>query len=48
MDWLKICTNFYRPGVPGFYDNTSLKVFVVKGKITAQQYKDITTIDYVA
>jgi uncharacterized XkdX family phage protein len=45
MDWLKICTDYYNAG---YYDNTSLKVFVAKGKITATDYKNITGTDYVA
>ena len=45
MDWNKICTGYYNAG---YYTNDSLKVFVVKGKITADQYKTITGIDYVA
>lgn len=45
MDWIKICTDNYNAG---FYNNTSLKVFVVKVKITAADYKTITGIDYVA
>jgi uncharacterized XkdX family phage protein len=43
--WVDLCQMYY---TAGYYDNTSLKVFVVKSKITAEQYKDITTIDYVA
>ncbi|AFM40348.1 phage uncharacterized protein, XkdX family [Desulfosporosinus acidiphilus SJ4] len=45
MDWVSICTSYYQAG---YYDNTSLKVFVVKGKITGADYKTITGIDYVA
>lgn len=45
MDWVKICTDYYKAG---FYDNTSLKVFVAKSKITADQYKTIAGVDYVA
>lgn len=45
MDWFKICTDYYNSG---YYNNTSLKTFVVKGKITEQQYTDITGIAYVA
>jgi uncharacterized XkdX family phage protein len=45
MDWNKICTDYYDAG---FYTSTSLKVFVVKGKITIEQYKTITGIDYAA
>ncbi len=45
MDWFKICTDYYNAG---YYDDTSLKVFVVKGKITAEQYISITGIEYIA
>ena len=45
MDWLKICTDYYDAG---YYNNTSLKVFVAKGKITDANYLAITGIDYVA
>lgn len=45
MDWFKICSDYYKAG---YYDNTSLKVFVVRGKITTDQYKLITGVDYVA
>lgn len=45
MDWLLVCTEYYNDG---YYTNDSLKIFVVKGKITADQYKTITGIDYIA
>lgn len=45
MDWFQICSDYYKEG---YYNNTSLKVFVAKGKITIDNYKSITTIDYVA
>lgn len=45
MNWYKICSDYY---VEGFYNNISLKVFVVKGKITADQYETITGVAYVA
>lgn len=45
MDWLRICTDNYNSG---YYNATTLKVFVVKNKITAAQYKEITDIEYVA
>lgn len=44
MDWLKICTEYYNLG---FYNTTNLKIFVVKSKITAEQYKEITGMSYV-
>lgn len=45
MDWVKICTDYYKAG---YYDNTSLKVFVSKGKITAADYQTITSVAYAA
>jgi phage uncharacterized protein, XkdX family len=45
MNWFSICSDYYNAG---YYTNDSLKTFVVKGKITADQYKTITGIDYVA
>ncbi len=45
MDWFKICSDYYKAG---YYTNDSLKNFVVKGKITTQQYQTITEISYVA
>lgn len=45
MNWIKICTDYYDAG---YYDNTSLKVFVAKEKITATDYQNITGIEYVA
>lgn len=45
MDWIQICTTYYQAG---YYNNTSLKVFVAKGKITVDQYQTITGIAYVA
>jgi uncharacterized XkdX family phage protein len=45
MDWVKICTEYYNAG---YYDNTSLKVFVIKGKITEANYQSITGVIYVA
>ena len=43
--WFSVLQNFYKDKC---YDNDSLKVFVVKGKITELQYKTITYVDYVA
>lgn len=45
MNWYQICSDYYKAG---YYTNASLKIFVEKGKITADQYKIITGIDYVA
>lgn len=47
-DWITLCTNYYRPSIQGFYDNISLKVFVVKEKISTTDYQNITGIAYVA
>lgn len=44
MDWFKVCSQYYNLG---FYNNTSLKIFVAKGKITDIQYKEITEVNYV-
>lgn len=44
MNWYDICTNYYKAG---YYNEITLKVFVLKGKITATDYKSITSIDYV-
>lgn len=45
MDWVKICTYYYKAE---YYDEIDLKVFVVNSKITETDYKNITGIDYVA
>ena len=39
MDWFAICSNYYDKG---YYTNETLKVFVVKNKITVAQYLAIT------
>lgn len=45
MDWYKFCkTNFDL----GIATTENLKVYVIKNKITAEQYKTITEIDYIA
>lgn len=45
MDWNAICTAYYKAG---YYTADSLKVFVAKSKITADQYKAITGQVYTA
>lgn len=45
MDWVKICTDYYKAG---YYNDTSLKTFVAKGKITTADYQNITGIPYAA
>lgn len=44
MDWNKIVGGYYKEG---YYIIEQVKVFVSKGKITAEQYKAITGQDYV-
>lgn len=41
MDWFRIIKEAYDRGVNGYSDE-GVKLFVVKGKITAEQYKGIT------
>lgn len=44
MDWFNFCkTNFDLGNAK--VDN--LKIYVVKNKITAEQYKEITGVDYI-
>jgi uncharacterized XkdX family phage protein len=43
MDWFKFCKDNYNAGN---YSKDDLKVFVVKNKITAAQYEEITGDDY--
>jgi uncharacterized XkdX family phage protein len=45
MDWFTFCSDYFKLGIA---TPDSLKIYVVKGKITADQYKQITGIDYVA
>ena len=45
MNWFKICSEYFSAG---YYTNIDLKIFVVKNKITTDNYKAITGIDYVA
>lgn len=45
MDWYKFCkTNFDL----SIASADSLKIYVEKGKITSEQYKEITGLDYTA
>jgi uncharacterized XkdX family phage protein len=44
MNWLQICTDYYKSG---YYNNNTLKIFVAKGKITADEFKTITGQDYI-
>lgn len=45
MDWVKIITDYY---IAGLYTIDQVKRFVIKGKITSDQFKEITGEDYVA
>ena len=45
MDWFKFCKDNFNVGIA---TTNSLKIYVQKNKITAEQYKEITGIDYVA
>ncbi len=45
MDWFKFCKDYFDWKIA---DKDSLKIYVVKNKITDVQYKTITGIDYVA
>ncbi|MBO8164708.1 MAG: XkdX family protein [Brevibacillus sp.] len=43
--WFEQIKKWYQM-FPTLYTNESIKVFVVAGYITAQQYKEITGIEY--
>lgn len=43
MDWFQTVKNFYDSGL---YTKDQVKVFVVKGKITPEQYEQITGDTY--
>lgn len=45
MDWFKTVSDFYKSG---FYTDEQVKVFVAKGKITSDQYEEITGKPYSA
>ncbi|GEK30340.1 hypothetical protein KZO01_06490 [Kurthia zopfii] len=45
MDWFKTISDFYKSS---FYTDTQVKVFVEKGKITHEQYEEITGKPYSA
>lgn len=44
MNWFEKVKKYYKAG---YYTNEQVKVFVVGEKITKEQYKEITGIDYV-
>ncbi|MCY9591443.1 XkdX family protein [Paenibacillus chitinolyticus] len=43
MDWFKTVKVYYDKG---FYTNDNVKVFVVKNKITSEQYELITNEEF--
>lgn len=45
MNWYKLISDYYKAG---YYDASQVKVFVVKNKISAEQYKAITGEEYTA
>ena len=45
MDWYKTVGYYYKAG---YYTVAQVKIFVAKGKITSNQFKEITGQDYVA
>ncbi|OOM80952.1 XkdX family protein [Clostridium sp. BL-8] len=45
MDWFDFCKDYFDFGIA---NADSLKIYVAKNKITADQYKQITGVDYVA
>jgi uncharacterized XkdX family phage protein len=44
MDYYGICKRYY----PKYYSVDDVKVFVAAGKITEEQFKEITGMDYIA
>lgn len=45
MDWYNFCKTNFDLGIATTDD---LKIYVAKTKITVEQYKEITGVDYVA
>lgn len=45
MDYFKMVKDFYDRGFEGYTDE-GIKIFVKANMITAEQYKEITGIDY--
>jgi uncharacterized XkdX family phage protein len=45
MDWFNVIKDYYDNG---FYTKEQVAVFVVKGKITPEQYQEITGDPYTA
>ncbi|NRT72682.1 XkdX family protein [Clostridium beijerinckii] len=45
MDWYNFCKTNFDLNIANV---DILKIYVAKGKITAEQYKEVTAIDYVS
>lgn len=45
MDWFKFCQDYFDWKIA---NKDNLKLYVVKNKITADEFKTITGVDYVA
>lgn len=45
MDWFKTISDYYKAG---FYNDSQVRVFTIKGKITPEQYQQITGQPYTA
>lgn len=43
MDWFEKVQRYYNKG---YYDEDDVRVFVKAKKITAEQFKEITGVDY--
>lgn len=43
MDWFEKVQRYYNKG---YYDKDDVRVFVKAKKITAEQFKEITGVDY--
>jgi uncharacterized XkdX family phage protein len=44
MNWVETVSKYYKAG---YYTNEQVKIFVVKGKITATDYENIIGIAYI-
>lgn len=45
MNWFEKAQRYYKAG---YYTKEQVKIFVVSGKITQEQYEEITGEDYLA
>lgn len=45
MDWYVFCKDYFDWGIANTND---LKIYVAKKKITVEQYKEITGIEYIS